>query len=95
MAANYSLITADIMDDYSLITAAIMDVPLAQITHDRQYVCFLADNFEFMASAALAGGKRPPDKTHSAPEKKLSSRISCAWGIRCTARNSEIQATFW
>ena len=53
MAANYSLITADIMDDYSLITAAIMDVPLAQITHDRQYVCFLADNFEFMPSAAL------------------------------------------
>ena len=29
-----------------------------------------------------ASGKRPPDKTHNAPEKKLSSRISCAWGIR-------------
>ena len=25
-----------------------------------------------------APGKRPPDKTHSAPEKKLFSRISCA-----------------
>ena len=35
----------------------------------------LESNRKTMKSAA---GKRPPDMTHSAPEKKLSSRISCA-----------------
>ena len=35
----------------------------------------LESNRKTMKSAS---GKRPPDKTHSAPEKKLSSRISCA-----------------
>ena len=39
----------------------------------------LESNRKTMKSAS---GKRPPDKAHSAPEKKLSSRISCAWGIR-------------
>ena len=35
----------------------------------------LESNRKTMKSAS---GKRPPDKTHSAPEKKLSSRISSA-----------------
>ena len=40
-------------------------------------LCFalLESNRKTMKSAA---GKRPPDMTHSAPKKKLSSRISCA-----------------
>ena len=29
-----------------------------------------------------ASGKRPPDEAHGAPEKKLSSRSSYAWGSR-------------
>ena len=46
----------------------------------------LESNRKTMKSAS---GKRPPDKTHSAPEKKLSSRISCA-----TAPHSKIRLNF-
>ena len=42
-------------------------------------------NRKTMKSAA---GKRPPDMTHSAPKKKLSSRIDC------TAPNSKSQINF-
>ena len=41
----------------------------------ESYFAPLESNRKTMKSAS---GKRPPDKTHSAPEKKLSSRISCA-----------------
>ena len=34
-------------------------------------------------------GKRPPDKAHSAPEKKLSSRISCSFAPLQTQKSSK------
>ena len=43
--------------------------------HGHAALVPLESNRKTMKSAS---GKRPPDKAHSAPEKKLSSRISCA-----------------
>ena len=48
---------------------------ILQVLQDVHTFAPLESNRKTMKSAA---GKRPPDMTHSAPKKKLSSRNSCA-----------------
>ena len=48
------------------------------IQSENQDFCTFAPLESNRKTMKSASGKRPPDKTHSAPEKKLSSRISSA-----------------
>ena len=64
MAANYSLLVITVaIPGHSGLLRAITGhsgrSPVSQITHDRRWVCFLANNFEGMRAAALRDQNNP------------------------------------